>query len=54
MARRVSRNKHAIQLAEGQQILIDELFACAQPEYTPDGKKVFTLIRKDELDNMLS
>lgn len=53
MARRVSRNKHAIQLAEGQQILIDELFACAQPEYTPDGKKVFTLIRKDELDNML-
>lgn len=53
MAKQVSRNKHAIQLAEGQQVLIDELFACSQPEYTPDGKKVFTLIRKEELDNML-
>lgn len=53
MAKRVSRNKHAIQLTEGQQVLIDELFACSQPEYTPDGKKVFTLMRKEELDNML-
>lgn len=53
MARRLSRNKHTAQQAEGQQILIDELFACAQPEYTPDGKKVFTLIRKESLDDML-
>ncbi len=53
MARRLSRNKHAIQQPEGQQLLIDELFACSQPEYTPDGKKVFTMIRKEELDNML-
>ncbi len=53
MARRLSRNSHAIQQEEGQQALIDELFACAQPEYTPDGKKVFTMIRKEELDDML-
>lgn len=53
MARRLSRNKHAIQQPEGQQALIDELFACSQPEYTPDGKKVFMMIRKEELDNML-
>jgi DNA mismatch repair protein MutL len=53
MARRLSRNKHAIQQPEGQQALIDELFACGQPEYTPDGKKVFTMIRKEDLDNML-
>jgi len=53
MARRLSRNKHAIQQPEGQQALIDELFACTQPEYTPDGKKVFTIIKKEELDNML-
>lgn len=53
MARRLSRNKHTAQQAEGQQILIDELFACSQPEYTPDGKKVFTLIRKEALDDML-
>jgi len=49
----LSRNKHALQQPEGQQALIDELFACSQPEYAPDGKKVFTLLPKDELDSML-
>ncbi len=53
MARRLSRNKHAIIQPEGQQALIDELFACTQPEYTPDGKKVFVLLKKDELEGML-
>jgi DNA mismatch repair protein MutL len=53
MAKRLSRNKQAILQNEMQQVLIDELFACRQPEYTPDGKKVFTMIRKEELDNML-
>ena len=53
MARRLSRNKHAILQAEGQRALIDELFACSQPEYTPAGKKVFVMIRKEFLDGML-
>jgi DNA mismatch repair protein MutL len=53
MARRLSRNKYAIQQPEGQQALIDELFACSQPEYTPDGKKVFTMIKKEDLEGML-
>ncbi|MCD6062970.1 MAG: mismatch repair protein MutL, partial [Flavipsychrobacter sp.] len=53
MARRLSRNKTAIQQPESQQALIDELFACTQPEYTPDGKKVFTMIKKEQLDDML-
>ena len=53
LARRLSWNKHAIQHQEGQQALIDELFACTQPEYTPDGKKVFTMVKKDTLDDML-
>ncbi len=53
MARRLSINKHAVQQPEGQQALIDELFGCTQPEYTPNGKKVFTMIRREELDDML-
>ena len=53
MARRLSRNKHAIMQAEGQQALIDELFACTQPEYTPDGKKVFVMVKREELEGML-
>jgi len=53
MARRLSRNKNAIIQQEAQQALIDELFACSQPEYTPDGKKVFVMIKKEELEAML-
>jgi len=53
LACRLSRNKHAIQQPEGQQALIDELFACKQPEYTPEGKKVFSLLRKEALDEIL-
>jgi DNA mismatch repair protein MutL len=53
MARRLSRNKHAIMQPEGQQALIDELFACSQPEYTPDGKKVFVMVKKEGLEGML-
>lgn len=53
MARRLSRNKNAIMQPEGQQALIDELFACNQPEYTTDGKKVFVMIKKEELEGML-
>jgi len=54
MARRLSRNKHAIMQPEGQQALIDELFGCSQPEYAPDGKKVFVMIKKEDLEGMLN
>lgn len=53
MARRLSRNKHAIMQSEGQRALIDELFACTQPEYTPGGRKVFVMIKKEMLEGML-
>ncbi|MEZ5017916.1 MAG: DNA mismatch repair endonuclease MutL [Flavipsychrobacter sp.] len=53
MAKRLSRNQEAMHQAEMQQLLIDELFACAQPEYTPSGKKIFTMLRKDDLESML-
>ncbi|WP_276132747.1 DNA mismatch repair endonuclease MutL [Polluticoccus soli] len=53
MARRLSRSRYTLQQPESQQALIDELFACTQPEYTPDGKKVFTMIKKEQLDDML-
>lgn len=38
---------------EAAQALIDELFACAQPQYAPDGKKVFTILPKENLDLLL-
>lgn len=52
-ARRLSRNAAGMNLKENQQALIDELFACTQPEYTPGGKKIFTLVNREELDKML-
>ena len=30
--------------------LIEDLFACELPAYTPDGKKVFTIIAEDEIE----
>ncbi len=53
MAKRLGRNVSAISQKENQQALIDELFACAQPEHTADGRKIFTMLRKDELDKLL-
>lgn len=53
LAKRLSRNKHALQQPEGQQALIDELFACTQPEYAPDGKRIFSMLRKEALDDLL-
>ncbi len=53
IARRMARNSATLSQPESQQALVDELFACGQPEYTPSGKKVFTLIKKDSLDGLL-
>jgi DNA mismatch repair protein MutL len=33
--------------------LIDELFACSQPEYTATGKKVFAIMTREELEGRL-
>ncbi len=35
------------------QTLIDELFSCAQPQYTPDGAKVFVLLPQESLEQLL-
>lgn len=53
MAKRLAINVTALTQKENQQALIDELFACSQPELTADGKKIFTMLRKDELDKLL-
>ena len=34
--------------------LIDELFACEVPAYTPNGKKIFTIISEDEISERFS
>jgi DNA mismatch repair protein MutL len=39
--------------AAAAQALIDELFACQQPQYSPDGARVFVILPKEALDNML-
>jgi len=53
MAQRLSRNKIATSSQEELRTLIDELFACDQPEFTATGKKVFSVMPKDELDKWL-
>ena len=53
IAKSLTRHKSAMEQPENQQALIDELFACTQPEYTPTGKKVFVLIKTESLEGML-
>lgn len=38
--------------AEEMSRLLDELFACEIPAYTPDGKKVFVIVEDEELQRM--
>ena len=33
--------------------IVNDLFACSNPGYTPDGKKTLTLLRQTDMDNML-
>ena len=54
LAKRMSRVSANIKQPEMQQALIDELFACSQPEYTAEGKRIFTMLRMDELDGLLA
>lgn len=53
MAKSLTRSKNSLSQPESQQALIDELFACTQPEYTPGGKKVFVLVKTESLEGML-
>ena len=52
IARRVTRYSSNLYQPEEQQALIDELFACSQPEMSTEGKKVFIMIKQDELEKM--
>ena len=33
--------------------IVNDLFACSNPGYTPDGKKTLTMLRQTDMDNML-
>lgn len=48
------RQAHSESLTQEAAImLIDELFACKQPQYTPDGFKVFNILQKESLESLL-
>jgi DNA mismatch repair protein MutL len=53
IARRMASGSTDYTQGENQQALIDELFACSQPEYSPNGKKVFGVMPREDLDNLL-
>jgi DNA mismatch repair protein MutL len=52
MARKLSYSQNPA-TQEAMRALIDELFACRQPEYTATGKKVFSIVERDELERWL-
>ena len=52
LARGGSLGKFVISNNEAQ-ILVDQLFACSEPAFTPEGKKCMTIITIDQLENLL-
>lgn len=53
LSKKMAQYMTPVHTAEQQQALIAELFSSSIPEYAPDGKKIFTLIRKETLDGLL-
>lgn len=51
-AKRASMQAKNYFSTEEMQSLIDELFACQQPNYTPDGKKIFMLLDTDMIEQL--
>jgi DNA mismatch repair protein MutL len=46
----INRYLHAQEIAQ----LVDELFACENPGYCPNGKKIISILKLDELDSILN
>jgi DNA mismatch repair protein MutL len=40
--------------SEEMQHLVDELFACENPNYTPSGKKILSILKTEELDKLFN
>ena len=51
-AKRASMQSKNYFSTEEMQSLIDELFACQQPNYTPDGKKIFILLDTQMIEEL--
>ncbi|AFM03076.1 DNA mismatch repair protein MutL [Bernardetia litoralis DSM 6794] len=51
-AKRASMQTKNYFSTEEMQSLIDELFACQQPNYTPDGKKIFMLLDTEMIEQL--
>ena len=51
MARSAAIVEGQVLLPDEMSTLIDELFACEIPSYTPDGKKVFSIITDEDIES---
>ncbi|MCC5929468.1 MAG: DNA mismatch repair endonuclease MutL [Cyclobacteriaceae bacterium] len=53
-ARYISSFKNQKYNNEEMTMLIDQLFACENPNYTPDGKKCFTILKLDNISDLFN
>lgn len=53
LAKTVSTSFEKKLFAEEMQQLVDELFACENPNYTPAGKRILSILRTEELEKYL-
>ena len=52
LAKAASINNGRSLAYEEMQVLVDKLFACSEPNYTPDGEKIISLIKTEEIEKL--
>ena len=52
LAKASARNTGEELLPEEMDYMVDQLFACSSPNYTPDGKTVLTIIPMGEIEKL--
>ncbi len=54
MAKRTAIRPGAVLEPVEMQLLIDQLFGCSNPNYTPDGRKIITLVNLDTIEGLFA
>ncbi len=54
LARTGSIKPGKVLMSKEMRELLDQLFACAEPGFTPDGKSIFRILRLEDIDKMFN
>jgi DNA mismatch repair protein MutL len=53
LAQKSAINKNKIFTNEEMQVLINRLFSCKEHDYTPNGEKIWKILKSDDIERIL-